>query len=113
MAHRRFYGLSRNGKQGGRLATRLGLALGPLLLPAPALAKVGKGSCVGTDACTGNTGNIKNRACVGDFACLFNSGAVGNHACVGVEACLNNSGTIWPGQCIGDEVCKDNTNDIP
>jgi hypothetical protein len=111
----------------------LGLALGPLLLPAAAWAQtVGKNSCIGEDACLDNTGtvgndacdgfdacldnmgaSIGNGACDGDFACADNTGTVGNEACVGVEACAFNSGTIGPGQCIGDHVCENNTANIP
>jgi hypothetical protein len=90
------------------------LALGLLLLPAAAWAQtVGQGSCVGEDACTGNTGAVGNAACIGDFACEGNTGTVGHGSCVGAEACWLNSGTIGPGQCIGDRSCYQNTQNIP
>ena len=84
-----------------------------LLLPATGDAKVGNNSCAGDNACTSNTGDVKQNACNGELACLHNTGTVGDHACVGVMACYNNSGHIGPGQCIGDRVCENNQADIP
>jgi hypothetical protein len=90
------------------------LALGLLLLPAAAWAQtVGQGSCVGQDACTGNTGPVGHAACNGDFACADNIGSVGDGSCIGAAACWSNSGTIGPGQCIGDWSCYGNERNIP
>src|SRR4029453_5243858 len=84
------------------------------LLPVAAWAQmVGQGSCVGEDACTGNTGLVGNAACIGGSACAGNTGAVGNAACIGAAACWSNSGTIGPGQCIGDWSCYGNMQNIP
>ena len=88
-------------------------ALSLLLANAPAFAQpVGKGSCAGEAACTGNTGNIKNNACVGDFACVDNAGAVGNGACVLFFACLGNTGDIKNNACVGDQACQSNAGAV-
>src|SRR5262245_7601329 len=72
-----------------RLRWRRGIAeslllLGLMLLPAPTEAQqVGQDSCVGSNACTGNTGSVGDDACRGDQACISNQSAVGDDACRG------------------------------
>src|SRR5688500_1877739 len=66
----------------------LALALALLLLSAGVWAQtVGKGSCVGEDACEGNTGPVGNASCLGDEACFDNSGPIRNNACLGRFSC--------------------------
>src|SRR5690242_10269886 len=78
----RFDGGSCAGEQGRRAAAPLVLVL---LFAALAWANtVGKNSCVGQDACTGNTG------------------AVGNGSCNGIEACFNSTGNVKNNSCNGD-----------
>src|SRR5262249_9652016 len=63
--------------------------------PAVALAAPPAGSCIGVDACTGNTGSLQTDACVGARACLNNAGSINKKACqapdtpVGVGGCAN------------------------
>jgi hypothetical protein len=80
-----------------------------LVLPAIAVAAIGKNSCIPpsdlTPACADNTGNIENNSCNGAFACERNSGAVGNESCVGERACSFNAGTVENNACNGFFAC--------
>lgn len=87
-------------------------------------------SCVGQDACTGNTGIIGCNSCIGDracfdnsndvgeiscignFSCDTNSGVVGDGSCDGSIACSLNSGKVGNGSCLGDEACSENVADV-
>src|SRR5215813_6327448 len=111
------------------IALLLTIGLVVLLLPSVALAgppKPPAGSCIGTDACAGNTGGLGTNACVGIHACFtnagsiakdachesgaceLNTGAVGVGACQGIFACLNNSGSVAREACIGTGACEGN-----
>ena len=91
-------------------AVVIAMVLGLLPLPAPAFAKVGKNSCVGSAACTGNSGQVRNNSCDGVEACADNSGAVRSNACNGHRACADNTGAVGNNACNGDEACEKNTS---
>src|SRR5262245_44208580 len=99
------------------------IALPPTLclavLPLPPVASAGPpkppaGSCVGVDACTGNTGGLGTNACVGDRACFDNSGNINQNACNGpllfdqFGVCESNTGSVGVGACQGEVACIEN-----
>jgi hypothetical protein len=89
------------------------LALGLLLLPAAVGAQpVGEGSCLGENACGGNTGPVGNDACIGFEACAFNEGPVRDDACLGTDACALNTGPIKDHSCVGVIACTSNTGPV-
>src|SRR5262249_1117612 len=99
MPHHTFAGFSRNGARAGQLAIRLalGLALAPLVLPAPASEQeVGQGSCLGADACIGNTGR--------PFTTFESTGAARDAA----KVCACREGVWIPrvGRDIGERSCQ-------
>src|SRR5262245_40859930 len=79
-------GTRRSNPSRALISLLLTLGLAVLFLPAGALAgppKPPASSCLGTDACTGNTGGLGANACVGDLACFNNAGSVAKDACHG------------------------------
>src|SRR5215470_16893563 len=104
------------------IALLLTVGLVVLFLPAPALAgppKPPAGSCLGTDACTGNTGGLQTNACVGAHACFFNSGSVNIDAChirplfpSDAQMCEGNSGAVGVGACQGVNACFHNAGSV-
>src|SRR5262245_14119905 len=88
------------------LVALLGLLAALLLLPwdAPAGPDL---NCIGTDACTGNTGTIAEGACIGDESCRNNSGQIRKRACQtslpggGFPVCEGNAGVIGESSCQG------------
>lgn len=49
---------------------------------------VGTGSCVGTDACVQNGGDVGDSSCNGLKACFQNDDDIGNSSCNGETACM-------------------------
>ena len=97
------------------IALLLTLGLVALLLPSVALAAPPAGSCIGVDACTGNTGSLQTDACVGEHACFNNAGSINKKACqapdtpVGVGGvCQQNTGSVGVGACQGIGACSVN-----
>jgi hypothetical protein len=75
---------------------------------------IGEGACMGTDSCRNNSGDIRKRACQGDpvfggGVCENNEGIIGESACQERIACTGNHGTIGNGACIGFSACTANT----
>ena len=74
------------------------------LLPEPAFATVGTGSCTGTDACEFYFGSfIGDLSCNGSYACYDGNGSVGNRSCNGaIDTCLALGGNVGNDSCNGD-----------
>lgn len=74
------------------------------LLPAPAFATVGTGSCMGFSACEFYFGSfIGDLSCNGSYACHSGNGSVGNRSCNGdIDVCLALSHSIGDDSCNGD-----------
>ena len=70
------------------------------------------GSCLGNDACQGNTGKIAFGACNGDKACQYNSGNVAFGSCNGDNACGHNTGAVATLSCNGDGSCQVNRGNV-
>src|SRR5262249_47723497 len=79
------------------------------------------GACIGTDACTGNTGGLQPGPCVGGSAWLDNSGHIHKNACGpraghgiedGSSVCAFNQGAVGVSACRGESACFDNTGDV-
>ena len=66
-----------------------------------AIAQAAKNSCVGEEACVGNTGTAAEDACNGRRACFGNWGKIAMHACNGALACNNNSADVAQHACNG------------
>src|SRR5262245_57836511 len=94
------------------IALLLTLGLAVVLLPAVALAVPPADSCMGFEACEGNTGGLQPGACIGFHACLDNSGNINENAChSSLEAsftpgaCQQNTGSVGVGACLGGAAC--------
>ena len=83
-----------------------------LLLPSISQAAPPAGACIGTDACTGNTGGLQVNACVGERACFDNSGNINKNACHDESACERNTGAIGDGACLGWVACAYNDGNV-
>ena len=69
-------------------------------------------NCVGTDPCTGNTGDIGEGACIGNFSCFDNSGDIAKNGCHDLTACNRNAGAVGEGACHGQLACFQNQGDV-
>jgi hypothetical protein len=77
---------------------------------------IGAGSCIGTNACTGATGNIGAGSCIGEDACRNSTGDIGDNSCNysgdTFAACEDSSADIGDGSCNVLGACRNATTTI-
>jgi hypothetical protein len=72
----------------------------------------GDGSCMGTDACDGQTGDIGDESCNAFTACQAQSGGIGDESCNDAGACISQLGDIGNKSCNGNNACQTQSGDI-
>ena len=88
------------------------LTLTAVLVFLPTVVQAGVPNCVGTDACSFNTGDIGEGACMGTVSCFANSGDIAKNGCHDRNVCEGNSGAVGEGACHGEIACAQNDGDV-